>query len=91
MTTRTPVSFCPVCGTVLSAATSVGEKHLPEEGCFSVCITCATLLRYDTNLRLSIPPAADVAKAFREDPDIAEKIADIQLAVRTMHPGGKPN
>lgn len=46
-------SNCPSCGKLLSGATSLNEEDaLPSPGDISVCMDCATILKFDNDLRL---------------------------------------
>lgn len=46
-------SPCPVCGKNLDAATSIEkEEAVPGPGDLSICLYCATVSRFDDNLKL---------------------------------------
>lgn len=55
---RVKGSVCPGCGAMLDAASHHEEGAVPEPGCFSICLYCGLLLRFDDDLSLGpIDPA----------------------------------
>jgi hypothetical protein len=52
LTTRLAMQFCPVCFIVLDAATSMTGKSEPAPDDFTVCVGCASVLRFDDGLVL---------------------------------------
>ena len=67
MTYRIRTQLCPVCNAVLNAATPVtelGEQVKPPSpvpGDYTVCINCASLLRYGDGLQFETFKLEDVA------------------------------
>lgn len=51
-TGRVPHSTCPVCFHKLDAVTNVTGPDKPEAGDFTVCVGCANVLRFDSEMRL---------------------------------------
>lgn len=47
MTTRLPMTPCPICRLPLDAATAVGKPAVPKHGNFTVCIRCGARLRFE--------------------------------------------
>jgi hypothetical protein len=56
MTTRMPKSNCPVCNTILDAATAVDGTPdvIPSVGDISLCASCTSVLEFDDNLALAV-------------------------------------
>jgi len=55
-------SRCPNCGRRNNAATNVdGDHHAPEPGAAAVCISCAYVSIYGSNLQLRPPTGAELA------------------------------
>lgn len=50
-TTDLENDICPKCGYLLEAATDMESDKRPSPGDWAVCINCATVLRFDENLR----------------------------------------
>jgi hypothetical protein len=50
-TTDIPESSCPKCGEILNAATSM-EDIQPKPGDLTICINCASMLRFDKDLSM---------------------------------------
>lgn len=76
MTTRLPVTVCPVCEYRADAASDVaGGDDGPTPGDFSICINCASVLTYDERLQLAIAGAQEL----RDAPD---ELWAAQAAVR---------
>jgi hypothetical protein len=76
-TTMVRLCLCPCCGYALDAVSSLNRDASPEEGDFTVCIECCSILRFDANMQLCesslahIPPHsrlefAKVVKVCRE-------------------------
>ena|SRR5882757_3092338 len=99
-TFHTPAWMCPHCGTMLDAASYMGgvgvdasgnvnDDNRPGPGAFSICMECATILRFEKGMRLSIPEDADIADAPVE---FLEILQGVQETVRRMHAerGHKP-
>ena len=59
-TTRVPARHCPVCSTLLDAATDVEEQgNKPKPDDLTICIGCGTFLLFDKNLKLYKPDKTD--------------------------------
>lgn len=77
-TTRHTETRCPVCNHKLDASSSF-EGHTPKEGDFSVCIECASILRFkDPELRLGLATQDDI------DPLLPEEREDLNKAVAAV-------
>ena len=51
-TTNLPEQFCPYCFHRLDSATSFDTEESPQPGDFTVCISCANILRYGEGMSL---------------------------------------
>lgn len=58
MTTRTPPNKCLLCGAMLDAATSMGNKSAPDPGSLSICGECGAVSVFADDLTLR--PLTDV-------------------------------
>lgn len=79
-TTRHTTSLCPNCKAHLDAATGVefgseaGEMPpppVPEEGCFTMCAYCGTMLKYGPKLSLLLASREEEEELFRT-PDVGD-------------------
>lgn len=57
---------CPICGKELDSATSAHGNDRPSPGDISICIYCATILRFDENLKLGEFPQEELIALPRE-------------------------
>jgi hypothetical protein len=53
-TIRLAPQFCPVCFTLLDAATNLTGKGPPVEGDFTICIGCRSVLRFGAGLAMEL-------------------------------------
>jgi hypothetical protein len=85
LTTRTELHWCPVCFYRLDACTSLLDEIVPGPGDFTVCLGCASVLRFtgamdfEVSSLESIPihsrlPFARVVQAVKEKPQRAYRI-----------------
>jgi hypothetical protein len=76
---RIKLSFCPECGFPCDGCSHAdGKDILPEEGDFSICISCATPLRFnaDLSVRKMVPDDwLEAPKGFFEHLEIVKSIA----------------
>ena len=85
LTTRHEVAaWCPHCFAGLSASTCITDAARPEPGDYTVCIFCASVLRFDermdlqmskledipTHSRLNFARAVQAVKAAKQEPPI---------------------
>jgi predicted RNA-binding Zn-ribbon protein involved in translation (DUF1610 family) len=82
LTTRTPEQKCPKCGKKLDSASSVKGNHKPEAGDFTVCISCNSILTFETGLTLSMASDAELRKL---SPAELFDLVRTQTAIREMH------
>jgi len=64
-----PVSSCTNCGTILDAATSVGDHGIPSEGDVTICIKCGHIMAFDSDLALRDLTGEEIVE-FAGDPRI---------------------
>ena len=70
LTTRTPDNNCLNCGKVLTAASSFeAPRQGPEPGDIAICISCAHLHCYTSDLRLRQPTDEEIVE-IAGDPEI---------------------
>ena len=79
LTTRVPLQSCPVCRHMLDAATSVSgtHTHMPKPGDATVCLHCATALRFNGELQVRVLTDEDLEEA---DGGTLEELARVKLA-----------
>ena len=53
-TTKLKKDYCPACGVEHTAATSLNEDVIPEEGDVSLCIECGIILAFNKDLTLRL-------------------------------------
>lgn len=53
-------SFCPKCFHQLDAATNMEGKDPPEPGDYTVCIRCASVLRFGPDMMLEMASLTDI-------------------------------
>lgn len=78
--TRVPVSRCPYCDAPNDRASGVYERG-PQPGDFSVCLICASLLRFGDAMRLRIPSRAELDAL---PPDFLAELRTYQRIVRDL-------
>lgn len=89
MTRDVPPSPCPFCGTVSKKATPVADVmprepeswEVPEPGCFSVCLGCGVILRFDERMRLAAFGTADIDRLSKLPPETVRALMICQQAV----------
>jgi hypothetical protein len=60
-TGKLPVpSFCPKCFHMLDAATNMEGPEKPEPGDYTVCIRCASVLRWNPDMQLELSSLEDI-------------------------------
>jgi hypothetical protein len=59
---------CPRCGYEFTAATPLTGMEAPKHGDFSVCIKCASILRYGRSLEMSLPSNENIKDLMVTDP-----------------------
>lgn len=76
-------SPCPCCGLVIDHAgeTPGGDERDAEPGDILVCPGCASLLYFDGEMALAVPPAEWVAERYAEDPMLERQVALYQAAI----------
>lgn len=85
--TRLKPALCPQCGTFLDAATNTGSPAKPKPDDLTLCIMCASILRYDAELKPQIPPPGWIDARFAEDAAYAEHVRSLQRHIVLMPPG----
>jgi len=78
--TDIPKSRCPFCGYRSEAASTPGDKS-PEPGHIAVCISCASVLMFNEDLRLRAMTQGEFADLH---PDNRDEILLIQRGVRML-------
>jgi hypothetical protein len=78
--TRLEPSPCPYCGKMNDAASAPGEQA-PRPGDLGVCLTCASPLIYDDNLRTRALTEDDWRELTEEN---KEELRQYQRAVRSI-------
>jgi len=80
----TPLSSCPRCGELMSAAEALpgNSEGPPEPGCFTICGACAALLVFGQGLIVR-QPTKDETDAL--DPEQRRRIVFGQNRVLAVH------
>jgi hypothetical protein len=70
---------CPCCSRVLDAFTTVGHKHQPKAGDFSVCAYCGAILRFGPGCLMFLLATDDDLKLLtpenRKHLELAQEVA----------------
>jgi hypothetical protein len=80
ITTPVPEDHCPFCGHKLDAA-STPNGAIPNPGDVSICLSCASALVFDKNLRLQAMSQNEFADLH---PDNQKEILLIQRGIRML-------
>jgi len=71
--TRLPSSACPVCGTLLDAATGKTGTR-PKPGDLTLCIKCGEILIFEDDMFLKVAPAQVLESLSREKYEYVRRI-----------------
>ncbi len=89
MTTRIPVSLCPLCSHTLDSAESLASPlEPPSPGDWTLCIGCTAILEFGPDLHLTLVPFAIANRALAKDNDLLGTVRAVQQMHRTL---GRPN
>lgn len=78
---------CPFCGHLLDSAMAADSKNpeaTPKAGDFSVCLSCASILVIDENLKPQKPAPGYVKAVFDAEPAFAKAMRRAQRFVRGL-------
>ena len=68
MSVAVPLDLCPTCGYAMDRATCVrDETVVPKVGHFTICLSCAALLRFDAGMQHVVAGADDIAELDDDD------------------------
>jgi hypothetical protein len=70
---RVPESRCPKCEYKLDAATGV-DGVSPEEGDYTICIGCESVLKFGAGMTLAEAPPQEVVELFMECPNLSRML-----------------
>jgi hypothetical protein len=85
MVTRLPAHPCPFCGHRLNAAGDpTDDSAVPTSGDVTVCIKCAEVLFYDTDMTLRRPRPGEMILMLANDPAWAGDIVRMQQMIRSL-------
>lgn len=91
---KMPPFMCPNCGTKLDGATDIGMSGgRPGKGDFSICLSCATILRFEEGSSLRLAEDSDFDGApfqFVEALAEMQRMAKMNLAVAGKGDQAKP-
>jgi len=73
-------AICPSCAKPLDGA--AGGDQAPAPGDFSICIYCATILKFDKNLDLEVLSQKELQDLDPEDSKILMHIANLALKIK---------
>lgn len=76
-------SPCPYCGNMLDGATSF-EGQTPRQGNYSVCLVCASLLKFGKRMVLQKVSNEEIKMLDTKEPHFMEKIRHMQRIVREL-------
>jgi hypothetical protein len=85
--TRLELQFCPQCGYSLDAHTNTTGDGAPEVGDISVCIECASLLRFDSDLKVQLTSMEELPESCHAQ---VAKVIEVVKAFRRAVPRKSP-
>lgn len=85
---ETPEIHCPYCNHLFTACSSYGAQGTPSEGDISICINCAELLVFGSNLSLEKLSVVVLAQLAVSDPEVYRSLLAQQDMVRQLSEGG---
>jgi hypothetical protein len=60
-----PPALCPKCFGLLDGVANLEAAELPEPGDFTICMKCASVLRFDEKMQLMVASLMDIPVAYR--------------------------
>lgn len=92
---RTPAFMCPNCWAQLDGATEIGGRGPggPSKGDFSICLHCASILRFEEGASLRLAEDGDFENAplpFVEAIAEMQRMAKMQLSLAGKSDQAKP-
>ena len=77
---------CPYCNALLDAVSNLAAKRGPKPGSVTVCAYCTKVLRFTDDMGLRKVDQAELEDIFRQAPNFAASVRDLQRAVRQRPP-----
>lgn len=84
-TTEIAQDTCPECGKNMDRATSLTGDHVPAPGDITVCIKCAKILKFSSDMKLEKKASGDLDQLSLEQ---QKKLLQIQCLI-TLNPNLK--
>ncbi len=81
-TTEIPMQLCPTCGYTSDSATALEDGKRPKVGDFTVCINCAGVMRFGSDLQL-VP-----SSSLEAGPVLGGYLQVIVDGIKTLHGRG---
>jgi hypothetical protein len=85
VTWELPEGKCPHCGHRLDSASHLTERVKPRPGDLTICIACASVLRFDGALTVRQVSDALLRRIKQSDPEAAAEAMKLQRAILNMH------
>jgi hypothetical protein len=86
---QVPESFCPKCFTLLDAVSNLYGRNAPDPGDFTICINCASVLRFDENFQFALAKFDDIPIQLRSEFAML-KYAVEEIQDKNRKPGATP-
>lgn len=77
-----PTTTCPKCGVIVDRATNAEGMASPSVDDFSICFTCATICRYNSDLSLRVATNQDLQILHEDQPDDFETMLHVQKEIK---------
>lgn len=75
---------CPHCGHRMDSASHMTEKVKPKPGDLTVCMQCASVLRFDSSLAVRTISDEQLRRIKQRDPEAAAELMKVQRAILAM-------
>jgi hypothetical protein len=79
---------CPWCEYRIDGATDLADERGPEPGDLSICIACASLLKFDQDLTPQKVSEDERRQIMKDDPELAEIADHLQSITRSINRRG---
>lgn len=81
-THEVPITTCPKCGVMVDRATNAEGMKAPCVDDFSICFTCATICRYNSDLSLREASNLDLRILHEDQPEDFLTMLHVQKEIK---------
>jgi hypothetical protein len=80
-----PEGKCPHCGHRLDSASHMTERVKPRPGDLTICMACASVLRFDGALTVRQVSDEQLRRIRKQEPETGAEVMKLQRAILDMH------